>query len=283
MALVYACNPLSIAVVAVHCQFDAVPLLLLTTSLALLRRGAASSRTIVVAGVLFGCAVLEKPWPAVLLPLAVLSLGRWRLQRIFLASSAAVIVITAAFYCALIGVGPQSMIVPVVRYGGVVGNWGLSLLATLFCKDGGCSDPIAVWAMAHGKLLLVVAKGVFACLLIAVSFLASAMPLEMGCTMVLLAFYVLTYGWGYNYLMWILPFLLLAEPAARSGAYLVVATLTTLLMMYGYGGVYFAFLQHFALTSPVWRYGGAVSLPLWVLCGILLLGELLWRARCVAK
>jgi hypothetical protein len=128
---------------------------------------------------------------------------------------------------------------------------------------------------------LVVAKVLFGLVLLAVAVRVADMRLEQGCAVVTLTFYVLAYGWGYNYLTWVSPLVLLAESVLISAAYLAIATATTLAVLYGNGGVHSAFLGCFDLQSPVWRYSWATSVALWMFCAAVFGTRIIpkWLAR----
>ena len=271
LAWIYAFNPLSTAVVSIHGQFDSLPLLFLLASLLLLRDGRAMG-----AGLLLGLAVLEKSWPVILLPLALWRVRQWNARAVLLVCCGLVPLLGIAVYCVLLGVEPWLMLHAVSKYSGVVGHWGLTLLAKNLCADSACQGILQAWAFDHAALLLQVAKVVFGGVLLTITWWMAAARLEAAAAAIILAFYVFAYGWGYNYLVWVLPFLLLAESPLISAAYLATATATTLAMFYGYGGVDAGFAFLFAPDSIVWRYGGFSSLPLWLLCAAILL-RLLWR------
>ena len=272
-ALVYAFNPLSLGVTAIHGQFDALPLCFLVASLLLLR----DDTRIVAAGGLYALAILEKPWPLFLLPLTVLQL-RNNQQRIrFLAAGAAVGLLVVGLYFSVFRSGFAPMLDVLGRYGGVVGDWGLSMV--LRRQFAGVWSSVLAWPQPYRRLLLQVVKLTFLAGLVAISALLRQAPRERAYATVVLAFYVLTYGWGFHYQIWLLPFFLLAESLRFSALYLGAVTLSTFLVLFGIGGVYFGFAQWGVAGVLVYRLADSFQISTWLLYAVLLIRSswLVWH------
>jgi hypothetical protein len=259
-ALIYALNPLSIAVCAIHGQFDSLPLFFLLLSLVWL----SSPASAVLGGAAFGMAILEKPWPAMLIPVTLWGLRGLRLRVRFLAGGATVGIAALGVYFGIFGKGFWTMLDLLGRYGGVVGHWGISLLAQWLCGDSACG--IAAWSPLSRRLVLMAAKvGLVGCLVV-ISFLIRRAPRHRAWTTVILFFYVVTYGWGFHYHMWVLPFLLLAEPPALSALYLGLVTPSIFLIFYAVGGVYWGIGSLGAAGPLVLRWGWIFESLTWVVC-----------------
>jgi hypothetical protein len=258
-ALAYATNPLSIFAVCVHGQFDSLPLLFVMLSLVLLRSRVAPPRVVMTAGVLFGLAVLEKTWPVLILPLAVSHVDGWRSRLLLMMSAALVLVAGTSVYCALVGASPGPLLDTVRGYSGLRDSWGYPLLLNRF-------GHVIKWIEVLREWIVPVEPFILAAALIVATILAVPMSVEQGGVLVLFAFYAFTYGWGAHYLTWIVPFLLLAGQGAVSLGYLIGATVTTMVLFYGYGGISFGLLRDLRLDSPIIRFAFVIPVPLWILC-----------------
>ncbi len=255
-ALIYAFNPVSITVACIHGQFDSTVIAFLVASMLLVRRRARPA----FAGAVFGLSILAKPWPIFLLPLALSQLGRWRQRAEFVTGAGVVILLVTLLYCAVFAVSPLTVAGRVGGYSSMVGAWGIPLIASRIAGAG----MGAIFA-AHGvsaEIVLQVGKLLLLLLLASAGIWLQRLPIERACCIVLLAFDVFTYGWGFHYLAWVVPFLLLADQGVAAWIYLASATLSLLVVLYGMGGL--------ALMLPGWplavTHPAAAALFMWSAC-----------------
>ena len=216
--LLYALCPVPILVTGLHGQVEAVSLALSLGGLLLAR----SQRT-VGSGMLLGLAVATKTWPVLLAlgPLRETPLSRW--WRLVLAAAAVIAAVLLSIPVFLHD-SLQAAVTVLANYRSFSGVWGWTGILNVYHVTGrGYAGP-GVDAVQHvGTLLTVVAlAAVIACF-----WRAGAVPLTAA---VLLAFLAVTAGFGVQYLLWSIPFVLLLR--RRSG--LVFAALASLYAGYAY-------------------------------------------------
>jgi hypothetical protein len=262
-ALVYALNPMSTLIVALHGQFDSLPLLFLLWSLLRLR-GGRDTRSVALSGLLFGLAILWKTWPVILAPLLLAQLPSWRHRGLFAVSLAAVPLVGGALYCVALGVGPRSMAAAVSNYSSLQGRWGYPMILQRLSSTWDWT-----WAEAARQWTVPWAREILAVGLIAGTVAAISQPLERGCALVILAFYIFTYGWGGHYIMWLQPFALLGAPPLLAAVYVLVSTALMLARYFFYGAFYAQILRHVSVNSPAITYVWSTSAALWLLCVVL--------------
>ncbi len=257
-AAAYVFNPLSITVVSIHGQFDSIPLLLVLAALLPLRSRPSARRTAVIAGLLFGAAVLAKTWPLMLLPIAAWQLRNWTSRGIFVACAAIAPLAGLALYAAITGTSPNEAIDAARQYNGFRGVYGYPLaLSKLANKDVLNAAALRDWADTHRMAILILGTG-------AATIISLRQPLSTAAATVVLAFYVFTPGWGYHYLVWALPFVLLGLPRLASATYLALTALTVFVVYYWFGGVYFGAFSYFDASSAMVRYRWLTPVPIWL-------------------
>jgi hypothetical protein len=169
-------------------------------------------------GLAFGMAMNFKIVPVVLLPIFLLSLPGWRQRFAFGMAAITAIVVASLPY---ILIEPGFIVRRLFSYGSIYGQWGIpSLLGAL--------PPQLAWLNAMynivGKYVMLVAVGSVPLWL---RYLARERPsLFEQCAAAFLIFMVLTPGFGVQYLVWVVPWMIVAGflPAllffAASGAFL---------------------------------------------------------------
>jgi hypothetical protein len=249
----YACNPVSIAVCAIHGQLEPVSLALGVGAFLAARSGRAST-----AGILGGLSASTGGWPVLLLPGILLTLPRWRQRQRAAVWAAAVPSLLLVSSPLTVGT-PVRQLPHVARLlvgaRSVVGDWGWTAVAT-----GGLEH--AQTALARpGKLILLAA------LLAAAYLWRRADPVDLT-TALLITFLLATPRLGVQYLMFPVPFLV--ARGGRSGTAAVLASAAWA----GVGYLYIA-----GLHAPVWY----TAHQWWALSSLAVMGCLLaampW-ARC---
>lgn len=189
----YACAPPAILVCAVHGQFVPITLLLGVGALLAARSGRQH-----VAGLLMGCAATTTSWAAFLLPGVLMSAaGRGRRIAIFLWTG---IVPLAFLLSSSVFLGTALSDLPsrvgtILSARPVVGDWGWSVLLT-----GGHQEEV----QGIGRFGMPILLGG---LLAAAWWWRKAGPVPLTLAL-LLAFLIVTYRFGAQYLAWPLPYLL---------------------------------------------------------------------------
>lgn len=252
-AFLYACNPVTIMVCAVHGQWEPVSLALGVGAFLVARSGRAS-----VAGILGGLAAATGGWPVLLLPGILVTLPQWR-QRVRAAVWTAIVPVLLLVSSPLTVGTPVRQLPHVARLligaRSIVGDWGWTALAT-----GGLEHAETSLARP-GKLVLVAA------LLAAIYLWRRADPVDLTVAL-LIAFLLATPRLGVQYLMFPLPFLM-----ARGGRSATITTIASAVWA-GVGYLYVA-----GVHAPLWY----TAHRWWALSSILVIGCLIavlpWRER----
>lgn len=216
----YACCPLALMVSAVHGQMEPLTLLLAASGLMLAGRGRPAG-----AGALVACAIAAKSWPVLVVPALLRSL---RTPRQWVAAGAGGAVVLVGFFASLaVFLGESSVhrmvqsIRVILRYRSITGTWGWTGVWQLIVGHGRAQDLSGAWGRI-GTILTVVS------LLAAIAIWRRAHPVDLA-SVLIVVFLVVTSGFGAQYLLWPVPFLL-ARPTRFSLAAIVVAS-----MWAGYG------------------------------------------------
>ncbi len=238
--MIYALNPVSILVTSFHGQFDAIPLLCALVAwyaLGAARGGRLTRSTLVVAGLALGLAVLVKTWPLLILPAFVLLPRSWA-QRILLAVMAAVPpAVATAVYLAAYHTPLRAFAGRVLGYSSLIDWWGIGLSVGILGPTHLITPAVA---SALGKVTEL------AILLVALAFLAwrRHRDIEYNIVTLILIFFVISAGFTVEYLIWIVPFLMLSPrtPAWLAASYLTLSA-CALLVMYMIGNMMYRFLH----------------------------------------
>lgn len=249
-ALLWALNPISIYITAVHGNFDSLPSLALLLAVLFARwegRGSLRSAVWLSAG------IATKTWPLFALP-AFLSLRRFRASVWY---AVVAIVPSAAMLFLLWLREPGAIVENVFRYRSIEGWWGTTGLAALLSLQARSLSSV----LFYGAMALTAAL-----------FLSHRDP-SRSVTALLLGFLAFAHGFGGQYLVWPVAVGLLVAPRVTM-AYSVVAALT--LMAEGLGRPWTGELGQQLVAVPTRlfldAYGGdrdqaittLVRLPVWL-------------------
>ena len=220
-ALLYALNPVSLLVTAYHGQFESVTLLLLVLSWWLWERRRATGS----AGAL-GFAILNKTWPVVILPVIFLRLRNWRGRIVYTLIALGIPVLFVVAYLALFSADPTPMLRRALTHRGVAGYWGPGAVLYPAAAAWPGLQPAAdlLFALRNGLLLI----GVLASLW----WTRRQSALDALLTLLLVMF-VVTVGFGIQWLVWPVPFALLAGEYRRLRIYSLAATLMLAVHLFG--------------------------------------------------
>jgi hypothetical protein len=234
-ALLYALNPVAIYACALHGNFDAIPAMCALQAVILAQRGEGRA-----AAAWLGAGAAFKTWPLFLLPALVAPLASWRRR----AEAAAIAI--GIFAAALLIPMPFEgwhVITDALGYRGSAGWWGLTSIAFL------AHAPIPSTAIFYATMTAA-----------ALFLFVRPLPPARGALILLLTFAATTPGFGPQYLVWLVPIALLADPR-RAVVYSAVAGAVLaweiLMRPYtGHPGDMFRILPH---TGFARAYGGTAD------------------------
>lgn len=222
LALLYALNPVSLLVTAYHGQFEAVTLFLLALAWYLWEFG----HRIRSSGASLGLAILNKTWPIVFLPVVLMRLRERRSQLVYLILAVGIPVVAVVAYLLLFNADPMPMLRRALTHRGVAGYWGPGAILFPAAEQLPSLQPTVNFLMLIRNWLLL--GGV----IFALWFTRSQSALEALLT-TLLAMFVLTVGFGIQWLVWLIPFGLLAVEDRWVKIYTLAAAFMLVIHLYG--------------------------------------------------
>ena len=226
--LFYALNPVSIAITSVHGNYIAVPTSLLFLSAYLLHYGRARWAP-GVSALACGFAIMTKTWPLLFLPLLLARVRTWGQRGLYLALTAVFpLLLVLSLYFRPDG---GTVVARCLAYQSIPGWWGFTGLWHAW--DAAWVRDVAAFYADQGSKVL-------ACVLIALYLMrlsrrsAKEAPGDdffAGFVLVGLTLLVFAQGFGPQYLVWVLPFAVVA----RDRWVYVYAIFATLLFVVEYG------------------------------------------------
>ena len=203
-AMLFAVNPVSIYMSAVHGQFDPIPTMLMTIAVLMAaERDPRGTRR----GIALGIAAAFKTWPLFVLPALFAAARKWSVALCI--SLIACVIFAVAITAPALFLGMEHLRAP-LQYRGELGWWGVSSIAVL---AGSPPSEVLSRTIFYAAMPLV-----------AIAILLRRPPAELGALLLLLTFYVSTPGFGVQYLVWIVPIALIADQK-NATAYSIVAAL----------------------------------------------------------
>ncbi len=221
VALLYALNPVSLLVSAYHGQFEAVTLLLLVVAWALWERPRVGASAAAL-----GLAILNKTWPVVLLPVFFIRLANWRARILHALVALGIPALAVGVYLLVYRADPMTMLGRALTHRGVAGYWGPSAVVFPLATAWPVLQPLADALLALRNPLLLVA------ILLVLWWTRRQTALDALLT-VQLAVFAVTVGFGIQWLVWPVPFALLAGQSRWLRAYSLSATLMLAVHLFG--------------------------------------------------
>lgn len=218
----YALNPVSILVTAYHGQFEAVTLFLALLAWFYWR----FARRPLASAVGLGLAILNKTWPVIFLPLLVLRMRSRRQQIYYAAVAVAIPALITLAYILLFSPNVRPMLLRILTHRGVAGYWGPTAVLAMLGQTAPAAQSLFDTVLVFRTWLLL-AAGVAAVWITRQQSLLNAMVTTMLCI------FVITIGIGIQWLVWLIPFAVLAREEQRLKWYSVAATFMLLIHLYG--------------------------------------------------
>lgn len=222
-ALLYALNPISILVSAYHGQFDAIPILLLLLAWYYWHFG----RRTLFSAVALGLAVLSKTWPIVLLSVVLLRLHEHRRRLTYAAVTLVIPTLFTLAYVLALQTDPIPMLQRALTHTGPSGYWGVSALLAVAGKYHHAFQTLFEELVSVRRWLLL-AAGLFALWRTRRQSTLSAL------TTIILTVFAVSVGMGLQWLLWVVPFALLAGDVGGLKWYSLTGTLFLLVQLYGF-------------------------------------------------
>lgn len=221
LALLYALNPASILVTAYHGQFEAVTLLLL-----LLAWGYWHREQIILSATLLGLAILNKTWPVLFLPAVWLRIQNWRDRITYPAIALGIPIIAIIAYLVTFSAEPTYMLRRALTHRGVAGYWGPGAVLNPAAAFWPELQPIVDFAFLIRNWLLLAA------VIISLWWTRRQTALDAFLTL-LLSIFAVTVGFGIQWLVWPIPFALLANEDRWLKPYSLAAAFMLVIHLYG--------------------------------------------------
>lgn len=190
-ALIYALNPIPVLVASYQGQFDSIPLIFLLLSLISL-----DLSKIKLSYALLSLAIGFKTWPVLFAGL-LLKNTKDKRQIIILFT---IPVISSFLYLIFFPINPFYILRPILYYRGVIGDWGLGYFISHILPPGTTS-----------LIIMSSLSSILALFLFISSFFMQGSIYNVSLK-VLLLFFSLTPGFGIQWNLWLIPFLLIIKP-----------------------------------------------------------------------
>lgn len=196
-SLVYALNPVSLIITSLHGQFDSIPLAFILASIYYL---IISNQNIILSAVSIGTAIAFKSWPVVFLPLILYQL-REQKKRMFKILIWSVLISFISLFPYLL-ITPQAVIENVFMYRGTR-DFGISQIL-FFLRNNHLYEDFVDSYFSNSIIIAVI--------LLIISYLIytkKKFSLLKGIIITFLFFYIFSASLGAQYLVWIIPFLVI--------------------------------------------------------------------------
>ncbi len=265
LALAYALNPVSLIITCLHGQFDAIPIFF--SLMAIYQLTEKRNQTISALALSVGVAFKSFPVLLLLPIIATLKSARDRIRFAILAAGPIAIMLIP-----FVVLDPMPLLREVFSYRGAALLGFMVPLRALYVPLNGKSFPVDLTT----SLISISSAAFLAVYLILIPLMQHRQfSLAKRAVAVFALFYVVYAGIAPQYLLWILPFLLLDCTATFEAIYTIVATLG-LLGFYAYAvpnTIPLDFQIPLRISQIVYALSGS---SWWVACSALLFAEFFW-------
>ncbi len=250
LALLFALNPISLLITSYHGQFDALPVLLLVLAWWAWEQQRAGRSAVAL-----GVAVLSKTWPLVFWPMVLLRQPNWRDRLRYSAVMIAFPVGAVLLYVLAFDADPQPLLRRALTHTGVAGYWGISAVGSLLSTWSALAASLSEWlySLRFGLLLVVTALAIWH---------TRRQPSVDALLTTLLAVFAVSVGMGIQWLVWLIPFGLLALEKRWSVWYALGVLPMVFAQLFGLHLVPFGVRWLGAETATMWIK--LASLPGWL-------------------
>jgi hypothetical protein len=221
LALLYALNPVSVLVTAYHGQFEAITLLLAALAWWAWEEGRRWRSAAAL-----GFAILNKTWPVVLLPLFFIRLQGWRARAVYVLISLGIPALFVIGYLLYFDADPMPMLRRALTHRGVAGYWGPGAALSSLSQTLPELQPLV-------DVLFWLRNWLLAAAVLFALWWTRREPVLEAIVTSLLALFAVTVGFGIQWLLWIIPFALLAGEDVWVKRYSLAGALTLAVHLYG--------------------------------------------------
>jgi hypothetical protein len=266
--LLLALSPIAIVISGFHGSTASEMVFLLVLSVYLLEDRA----RVILAGAMFGMALNVKVSALMLAPAILLYLPNWRTRIKFFGATAAVIFIGSLPFLLQ---EPKIILHDVLGYSSIYGNWGWTSLMSRWYPTPPqfAREPFEVISI-HG-VFATTAKWLMLLIIAVSSVLMNRRrpkpSLFLQCGLIISVFLVFTPGFGSQYMMWLLP-------------WIVILGLWPTIIYYAAGSIYIlvTYACYFAFASASYCPGELFFYPMLV-CWLSIIAMLVFYVRAVGQ
>lgn len=251
-ALLYALNPVSVLVTAYHGQFEAITLLLMVISWSFWRFGRRANASAIA----LGFAILNKTWPVIMLPVMWLRLRDTRSRLFYTLLAVGIPVAGVALYLLVFSADPQPMLRRALTHRGVPGYWGIGSILAPLGETSPAAQTLFENLNAVRNVLLVTGIG------LALWWTRRQEALDALLTVILTVLAV-TVGLGIQWLVWPIPFALIALEERWVRWYSIAGAFTLAVHLYGLH--MYPWLSEWLAPAPHEWLVRLSALPVWII------------------
>jgi Gpi18-like mannosyltransferase len=245
MGILYALNPLAIFDVSIHGQFDSIPLLFALGAWYIFQFQKPRKFNAALAGILLGFGILAKTWPLIFVPVLMIHAADWRKRASIAFFAGAVPIVGVLVYAVIFSANPLQVLSTAASYQSIAGTWGWTQIAGVNWASLAQNE-----ATTFGKLLLLAALALY------YAFCTRRLNLIGAMLNTVLVLFTVAPGLNVYYVMWLVPFALLANDCAGWRVFLAPAFLWLAAFYFNFNQV--TFIPHAA-------YFNALAVLLWLL------------------
>ena len=220
--LLFALNPISILITAYHGQFDSITLYLLLLAWTFTHFGQRHNYSALA----LGLAVLSKTWPIVFLPIVWLRLRDNKERGLYTAVTLAVPILAVWGYVTLFKTDPYAVLLRPLTHTGNPGYWGPSAIFAVIAKSSPVFQTIFQTHVSLRRWLLLLVG-------LAALWRTRRETAVSALTTIILCEFAVTVGLGIQWLVWVIPFALVAGETRWTTRYSLACLLLLLAQLYG--------------------------------------------------
>jgi hypothetical protein len=225
LTAIWAMHPISIYTSTIHAQFDSIAVFFALWSWYLVYFWRNWSG-VILGGVMLGFAILDKTWPLILLPPLLVVAPQVPRRLVFVVSAAVIPLLGVAVYDQIIGTTRDLIERKVIDYDAVPMRYGFTYAFSHYL-NGDVPSSWLPYFQENGREIFLLSVIIVAAIVVPRrDALTASIALLAG-------FLVFAHGWGSQYLLWVIPFAIIARQRAMLALYSAVATAAVYVYYWG--------------------------------------------------